>query len=165
MTIQALKKWRSELGRVCGRYYLINVARTEYREELNTGDADRVVSVFAPEFTDNSDGRPSRYGKDAPAKLRQHLKGLFAEYQTNLNLITPAIVISGNLAYDYGYQELTLTAKKGGEARGLPTTRSERAASARSVWPGVAAAITSAVHHATGVCVRELSVRIEHLLA
>lgn len=62
-------------------------------------------------------GRPSRYGKDAPAKLRQHLKGLFAEYQANLNLITPAIVISGNLAFDYGCQELTLTPKNGGEAR------------------------------------------------
>ena len=54
--------------------YAINVAKTEYREGFNTGDADRVVSVFAPEFTDNSDGRPSRYGKDAPAKLRQHLR-------------------------------------------------------------------------------------------
>ena len=97
--------------------YLINVARTEYREGFNTGDADRVLAVFAPEFTDNSDGRPSRYGKDAPGKLRQHLKELFAEYQANLNLITPAIVVSGNMAFDYGYQELTLTPKSGGEAR------------------------------------------------
>jgi hypothetical protein len=76
--------------------YLINVARTEYREGFNAGDADRVVSVFAPEFTDHFDGRPTRYGKDAPAKLRQYLKRLFAEHQANLNLITPAIVISGN---------------------------------------------------------------------
>ena len=76
--------------------YAINVAKTECREGFNTGDADRVMSVFAPEFTDHSDGRPTRYGKDAPAKLRQYLKGLFAEYQANLNLITPAIVISGN---------------------------------------------------------------------
>jgi xanthine dehydrogenase YagR molybdenum-binding subunit len=30
---------------------------------------------------------------------------------------------------------------------------------------GVAAAITAAVHHATGVCVRELPVKIENLLA
>jgi xanthine dehydrogenase YagR molybdenum-binding subunit len=30
---------------------------------------------------------------------------------------------------------------------------------------GIAAAITGAVHHATGVRVRELPVRIEHLLA
>ena len=97
--------------------YAINVAKTEYREGFNTGDADRVVAVFAPEFTDNSDGRPSRYGKDAPAKLRQHLKGLFAEYQANLNLVTVAIVISGNFAFEYGCQELTLTPKNGGEAR------------------------------------------------
>ena len=97
--------------------YLINVARTDYREGFNAGDADRVVSVFAPEFTDNSDGRPTRDGNDAPAKLRQYLKGLFAEYQANLNLITPAIVISGNLAFDYGCQELTLTPKNRGEAR------------------------------------------------
>ena len=80
--------------------YAINVAKTECREGFNTGDADRVMSVFAPEFTDHSDGRPTRYGKDAPAKLRQYLKGLFAEYQANLNLITPAIVIFGNLAFD-----------------------------------------------------------------
>ena len=50
-------------------------------------------------------------------QAREHLKGLFAEYQANLNLITPAIVISGNLAFDYGCQELTLTPKNGGEAR------------------------------------------------
>ena len=50
--------------------YLINVARTEYREGFNTGDADRVMSVFAPEFTDHSDGRPTDYGRDARAKLR-----------------------------------------------------------------------------------------------
>ena len=81
-----------------------------------------MVSVFAPEFTDNSDGRPSCYGKDAPAKLHQHLNGLFAEYQANLNLITPAIVISGNLAFDYGCQELTLTPKNGGEARFIRKT-------------------------------------------
>jgi hypothetical protein len=62
--------------------YAINVAKTEYREGFNSGSADRVVSVFAPEFTDNSDGRPSRYGEDAPAKLRLYLKGLFAEYQS-----------------------------------------------------------------------------------
>jgi xanthine dehydrogenase YagR molybdenum-binding subunit len=30
---------------------------------------------------------------------------------------------------------------------------------------GIAAAITAAVHHATGVRVRELPVKIEHLLA
>jgi len=97
--------------------YAINVAKTEYREGFNTGDADRVVSVFAPEFTDNSDGRPSRYGNDAPAKLREYLRRLFADYKAHLNVIIAAIVIAGELAYDYGWHELTLTPVNGGEPR------------------------------------------------
>jgi ketosteroid isomerase-like protein len=97
--------------------YAINVAKTEYREGFNTGDANRVVSVFAPEFTDNSDSRPSRYGKDAPVKLRRYLEGLFAEYETHLNIIMPAIVVAGNIACDYGWHELTLTPKKGGDVK------------------------------------------------
>ena len=96
--------------------YAINVAKTEFREGFNSGNPDRVLSVFAAEFTDNSDGRPSRYGKDAPVKLRRHLEGLFSEYEARLNIIMSAIVISGNLAYDYGWHELTLMPRKGGEA-------------------------------------------------
>jgi ketosteroid isomerase-like protein len=97
--------------------YAINVAKTEYREGFNTGNVDGVLSVFAPEFTDNSDGRPSRYGKDAPLKLRRYLEQLFADYDANLIVIVAAIVISGNLAYDYGWHELTLTPRNGGERR------------------------------------------------
>src|SRR5215472_5748495 len=97
--------------------YAINVAKTEYREGFNTGDPDRVLSVFAPEFTDNSDGRTSRYGKDAPAKLRRYLQDLFAQYQTHLNIIMAAIVTAGDLAYDYGWHELTLTPRNGGEVK------------------------------------------------
>ena len=97
--------------------YAINVAKTEYREGFNTGDAERVVAVFAPEFTDNSDGRPSRYGKEGPATLRRYLEGLFAEYQTQLNIIIAAVVLAGDLAYDYGWHELTLTPRNGGEPR------------------------------------------------
>ena len=97
--------------------YAINVAKTEYREGFNTGDVERVVSVFALEFTDNSDGRPSRYGKDGPAKLRHYLEGLFSEYRTQLNIIIAAIVLAGDLAYDYGWHELTLTPRNGGDPR------------------------------------------------
>ena len=97
--------------------YAINVAKTEYREGFNTGNADRVLSVFAPEFTDNSDGRPSRYGKDAPLKLRRYLAELFAEYEVRLTIIMVSIVVLGSTAYDYGWHEFTLTPRKGGEAR------------------------------------------------
>ena len=80
-----------------------------------------MVSVFAPEFTDNSDGRPSRYGKDAPAKLRHYLEDLFADYRTQLNIIIAAIVLAGDLAYDYGWHELTLTPRNGGETQLIRT--------------------------------------------
>lgn len=95
--------------------YAINIAKTEYREGFNTGDADRVLSVFAPEFTDNSDGRPSRYGRDAPLRLRRYLEQLFAEYDTRLTIIMVAIVVSGDFAFDYGWHELTLKPRQGGD--------------------------------------------------
>jgi hypothetical protein len=41
--------------------YAINVAKSNYREGFNTADVERVLSVFAPEFTDMSDSRPTRY--------------------------------------------------------------------------------------------------------
>ena len=40
--------------------YLINVAKTEFREGYNRGDVDRILSVFDEEgFTDMSEGVPS----------------------------------------------------------------------------------------------------------
>ena len=75
------------------------------------------LSVFAPECTDNSDSRPSRYGGDAPAKLRRYLEDLFADYKIHLNIIMVEIVIEGDFAYDYGWHELSLTPLNGGESR------------------------------------------------
>jgi len=95
-------------------HYAINVAKSEYREGFETGDVSRVLSVFADEFTDMSDGRPSRYRDDAPAKLHSHLSGLFQKYHAHLNVIIIEIVALGQIAYDYGWHELTLTPKAGG---------------------------------------------------
>ncbi len=95
--------------------YAINVAKSHYREGFNTGDAERVLAVFAPEFTDMSDGRPNRYGAEAGPRLRSHLSGLFARYDAKLNVIIIAISILGDTAYDYGWHELTLSPKNGGE--------------------------------------------------
>ena len=95
--------------------YAINTAKSQYREGYNTGDVERLVSVFAPEFTDMSDGRPNRYRADAGAKLRSHLGDLFARYDAKLNVIVISITILGNMAFDYGWHELTLTPKDGGD--------------------------------------------------
>lgn len=97
--------------------YAINLAKTEYREGFNTGNVNRVLSVFAAEFTDNSDGRPSHYGKNAAAKLRTYLEELFAQYDSQMTILMVGIVVSGNLAFDYGWHELTLTPKNGGAAQ------------------------------------------------
>ena len=96
--------------------YAINVAKSHYREGFNTGDVERVLSAFASEFTDMSDGRPNRYGADAATKLRGYLSALFARYHAKLNVIIIAIDVLGNTAYDYGWHELTLTPRDGGEA-------------------------------------------------
>ena len=95
--------------------YAINLAKSNYREGFNTADVERVLSAFAPEFTDMSESRPTRYRADAAAKLRRSLAELFAEYEANLNVIINAISVFGNCAFDYGWHELTLKPRKGGE--------------------------------------------------
>jgi ketosteroid isomerase-like protein len=101
--------------------YAINVAKTEYREGFNTGDVERVLSVFATEYTDMSDGRPSRYGSQAPLKLRGQLEELFEHYCASLNVIIIRIAVVGSTAYGYGWHELTLTPRSGGDAIYLRT--------------------------------------------
>jgi len=95
--------------------YAINVAKSNYREGFDTADVERVLSAFAPEFRDMSDARPTRSGADAAAKLRRSLAQLFAEYEAKLNVIIIAISVFGNNAFDYGWHELTLKPRKGGE--------------------------------------------------
>jgi len=95
--------------------YAINVAKSNYREGFNTADVERVLSAFAPEFTDMSDSRPTRYRADAAVKLRRFLIELFAEYDAKLNVIINAISVFGDNAFDYGWHELTLTPRNGGE--------------------------------------------------
>jgi len=81
--------------------YAINVAQTEYREEFNIGDPERVLSVFAPEFTDNSDGGPSRFGKDAAVKLRRYLQELIRRLRGQLTVIIASILVLGNTAFSW----------------------------------------------------------------
>ena len=95
--------------------YAINLAKSNYREGFDTTDVERVLSAFAPEFTDMSDARPTRYRADAAAKLRRSLAQLFAEYEAKLNVIIMAISVFGNNAFDYGWHELTLKPRNGGE--------------------------------------------------
>ena len=96
--------------------YQINVAKTEFRDAYETGDVDRLVSVFGPDgFTDMSEGGPTWYGHEAIATLRDQVGRLFANYSIKMIPIINRIVVSGNIAYDYGWHEFTLTPRNGGE--------------------------------------------------
>ena len=95
--------------------YAINVVKSNYREGFNTADVGRVLSVFAPEFTDMSSLRPTRYREDAGVKLRRFLAQLFVEYEAELKVIVLGISVFGNNAFDYGWHELTLKPRDGGE--------------------------------------------------
>ena len=100
--------------------YAIRLAKTELRDGYNTGNVNRVLSVFRDAFSDMSDGRASFYGTEAKAVLRHHLTKLFARYRARLTVTIISIGIQGGLAFDWGWHKLTLTPKKGGR---LKTTR------------------------------------------
>jgi ketosteroid isomerase-like protein len=95
--------------------YAISVQKTEFREAHNSGDVERLLSVFAPGFTDMSAAEPSFYGEEARAALRWRASNLFREYRVQMEVIIIAIVILGDTAYDYGWHSLTLTPKAGGD--------------------------------------------------
>jgi ketosteroid isomerase-like protein len=96
--------------------YAINVAKTEFREGYNTGDINRLMATFHPDgFTDMSEGEASSYGSEATAVWRKRLAELFAGYHAKLTPIIIKIVVLGGTAYDYGWHELTLTPKAGGD--------------------------------------------------
>jgi len=96
--------------------YRINVAKTEFREAYNSGNVNRLLSVFEKEgFTDMSEDGPNHYGEAARERLRERSTELFAEYSVKLTVIVNAIVVLGNTAYDYGCHEFTLNPKNGGE--------------------------------------------------
>jgi ketosteroid isomerase-like protein len=98
----------------------INIASSELREGYNDGDVGRVLSVFATKFTDFSAGEPSFYGAEAREVLKRRLTSLFRRYDARLAITIIDIVIRGDTAIDYGWRELTLSPKAGGE---LSTTR------------------------------------------
>jgi len=95
--------------------YLINEAKSKFRDAYNREDVEQLLSVFDEEgFTDMSEGVPSLFNEDASEGLRERATQLFAEYDVRLTVIVIQIAVDGNLAYDYGWHEFTLRPK--GEA-------------------------------------------------
>jgi ketosteroid isomerase-like protein len=94
--------------------YAINVAKTEFREGYNRGDAARILAAADPDLVNFSSEQPSGFGKNGLDDLAIRLQNLFEQFAVALAVIIVEISIKGDLAYDYGWHELTLTPKTGG---------------------------------------------------
>lgn len=93
----------------------INAAKSEYREGCNTGDVERVLSVFADSFIDMTHGEPGFYGPEAKVSLRMRLKELFGRYEVRYVPIISDIGVFGAFAFDWGWYEMTLKDRTTGE--------------------------------------------------
>jgi len=94
--------------------YAINAAKTEFREGFNLADASRILAVADPDLVNFSDGQPSEFGQSGLDALKTRLVNLFERFTAKLAAIVIEIRLQGDVAYDYGWHELTLTPKDGG---------------------------------------------------
>lgn len=98
-----------------GDIYAINLAKTEYREGYNTADVERLLSAFADGFLYFSEGTPSFGGEESKLALAAQARELFRKYHVKMFVIIAVIQLFGDFAYDWGWHELTLTPKAGGQ--------------------------------------------------
>ena len=95
--------------------FAINAAKTKFRDSFNDGDVESLLALADPDLVSFPDGQPSEFrvpGLDA-LKIRLHV--LFARYRAKLVVNEVEIRVAGSVAHAYGWYELTLTPKEGGE--------------------------------------------------
>src|SRR5258707_5563347 len=63
-----------------------------------------------------SDGQPSEFCASGLEVLKTRLTNLFERFTAELSVIVIEIRLQGDVAYDYGWHDLTLTPKDGGES-------------------------------------------------
>jgi ketosteroid isomerase-like protein len=107
--------------------YAINAAKTEFRDCFNFADASRLLAIADPELVNFSDGQPSEFGSSGLEALRIRLQNLFERFTVELAVIVIEIRVQGDVAYDYGWHDVTLTPKDGGQ----PIRRRDRYA---DIW-------------------------------
>jgi ketosteroid isomerase-like protein len=95
--------------------YAINAAKTEFRECFNLGDTSRMLAIVDPNLVTFSDGQPSEFGETGLHALKTRLGNLFERFTAKMAVIVIEIRLQGEVAYDYGWHELTLTPKDGSQ--------------------------------------------------
>ena len=100
----------------------INAAKSEFRDCFNFSDVSRLLAIADPEMVNFSDGQPCEFRRGGLNALKTRLENLFERFTAKLVVIVIEIRLQGDVAYDYGWHELTLTPKGGGQ----PTHRRDR---------------------------------------
>jgi ketosteroid isomerase-like protein len=95
--------------------YAINAAKTEFREAFNLGDVSRMLAIADPDLVSFSDGHPSEFGASGLEAFKSRLTSLFERFTAKLSVIVIEIRLQGDVAYDYGWHDLTLKPKDGGQ--------------------------------------------------
>jgi len=95
--------------------YAINAAKSEFRECFNLADTSRMLAIADPDIVNFSDGQPSEFGEGGLDALKTRLTNLFERFTAKLGVIVIVIRLQEDLAYDYGWHDLTLTPKDGSE--------------------------------------------------
>ena len=102
--------------------YAINAAKSEFRDCFNLSDVSRLLAIADPDMVNFSDGQPCEFGMSGLDALKTRLENLFERFTAKLVVIVIEIRLQGNVAHDYGWHDLTLTPKDGGQ----PTRRRDR---------------------------------------
>ena len=102
--------------------YAINVAKSEFRDCFNLSDVSRLLAIADPDLVNFSDGQPCEFGMSGLDALKTRIENLFERFTAKLVVIVIEIRLQGNVAHDYGWHDLTLTPKDGGQ----PTRRRDR---------------------------------------
>lgn len=95
--------------------YAINEAKTAFREAFNCGDVDGLVAIADANLVNFSAGQPSEFGESGIDAWRNRLAALFERFTAKLSIIVIEIRLQGDSAYDYGWHDLTLTPRDGGQ--------------------------------------------------
>ncbi|MGA7851981.1 MAG: DUF4440 domain-containing protein [Candidatus Acidiferrales bacterium] len=93
--------------------YAINVAKSEFRDSFNLSDPSRVLAIVDPQLVNFSDGQPSEFSESGLESFKTRLENLFERFTVRLAVIVAEIRLLGDVAYDYGWHDLTLTPKNG----------------------------------------------------
>ncbi len=96
--------------------YAINAAKSEFRDCFNLSDVSRLLAIADPDMVNFSDGQPCEFGMSGLDALKNRLESLFERFTARLVVIVIEIRLQGDVAYDYGWHDLTLTPKDGGQA-------------------------------------------------